>query len=70
MTLHPQARALLDGLPAPELPDLATVDEHRAEARAAALAAPGRIALEHVQDLGSRRRWTPRARSSSWSARC
>ena len=51
MTLHPQARALLAGLPAPELPDLATLDEHRAESRAAALAAPGRTALEHVEDL-------------------
>lgn len=51
MTLHPQARALLDGLPAPVLPDLATVHEHRAEARAAALAAPRRTTLEHVQDL-------------------
>lgn len=51
MTLHPQARALLDGLPTPALPDLATVAAHRAESRAEALAQPDGVALEHVADL-------------------
>jgi acetyl esterase len=51
MSLHPQSRALLDALAAeqgPSLPD--GLDEIRASARAAALAAD-RIGLDHVADV-------------------
>ena len=51
MTLHPQARDLLDRLGPPELPDLTTLAADRAEARAAALAEPDRVPVEHVADL-------------------
>ncbi|CAL8967855.1 Carboxylesterase NlhH [Cellulomonas sp. T2.31MG-18] len=51
MTLHPQARALLDRLGPAEPPDLTTLATDRAEARAAALAEPNRVPLELVVDL-------------------
>ncbi|WP_263731956.1 alpha/beta hydrolase [Cellulomonas sp. SG140] len=51
MTLHPQARALLEQLPPSGPPDLSTVDDDRAAARSAALAQPDRAPIEHVADL-------------------
>jgi acetyl esterase len=53
MTLHPQARAYLDAA-APDDDEPLTAERvrrMREEARAAALAAPGRIGLAHVVDL-------------------
>ncbi len=51
MTIHPQARALLDELTAAGGPVGGDLVGQRAAARAAALAAPDRIGLDWVEDL-------------------